>query len=93
MTWQGSLLDLFNTFANNGVQQNTLLQHDNHVLISGRDFEGQTVGLAGLNALCTGRRSGNVNMGRNGNSASFVGAVVTCITAGQNAGSALRPPI
>lgn len=73
----GSLLNLFNQFANNGVQSGALPQHDNHVLVSGRDFESSVVGLAGLNVMCAGQRSGNVNMGVASSSNAFVGAVIT----------------
>jgi hypothetical protein len=55
------LLDAFNTFSFNGAQTEGLPAHDNHVLLSGLDFDGSTLGLAGYPAMCQAARSGSVN--------------------------------
>lgn len=58
-----SLLDKFNTWASGSKNAGDIPQNDNHILLSGRDFDGNTIGLAGMNAMCSSARSGNVNMG------------------------------
>eukprot|EP00928_Gymnodinium_smaydae_P032936 TRINITY_DN23736_c0_g5_i1.p1 TRINITY_DN23736_c0_g5~~TRINITY_DN23736_c0_g5_i1.p1 ORF type:complete len:952 (+),score=115.04 TRINITY_DN23736_c0_g5_i1:61-2916(+) len=57
-----SLLDLFNDWGQQQLLAGKLIEHDNRVLLSGRDFDGNTVGLAGVSAMCDVARSGNVNM-------------------------------
>lgn len=55
------LLDAFNKWASEGQQAGTIPRHDNHVLLSGSDFKGSTLGLAGFPAMCEPQRSGSVN--------------------------------
>eukprot|EP00930_Biecheleria_cincta_P046300 TRINITY_DN3192_c0_g1_i6.p1 TRINITY_DN3192_c0_g1~~TRINITY_DN3192_c0_g1_i6.p1 ORF type:complete len:1041 (+),score=103.50 TRINITY_DN3192_c0_g1_i6:366-3125(+) len=57
-----SLLSLFNNWGSQQQEAQLLMPHDNRVLLSGRDFDGNTVGLAGVSAMCDKTRSGNVNM-------------------------------
>ena len=57
-----SLLDKFNSWVEAAEQTGAVPPHDNHVLLSGRDFEENTLGLAFLNTICGGQRSGSVNM-------------------------------
>merc|ERR1719409_1734030 len=60
-----SLLNLFNTWGSTQQAAGKLgggVDADNRVLLSGRDFDGNTVGLAGVSAMCNALRSGNVNM-------------------------------
>eukprot|EP00927_Polykrikos_kofoidii_P078164 TRINITY_DN7501_c0_g1_i3.p1 TRINITY_DN7501_c0_g1~~TRINITY_DN7501_c0_g1_i3.p1 ORF type:complete len:1080 (-),score=160.16 TRINITY_DN7501_c0_g1_i3:72-3311(-) len=57
-----SLLDLFNSWAKNQQLAGKTAASDNRVLLSDRDFDGSTVGLAGVSAMCDIARSGNVNM-------------------------------
>ena len=82
-----SLLDKFNTWVDQSAEAGAVVAHDNHVLISGRDFEGSTVGLAGVSTMCGGARSGNVNMQMGSSSANVVAAVVAH-EMGHNFGSA-----
>ena len=53
-----SLLSKFHDWALNG---GVMPHHDNHVLLSGRDFSGQTVGYADMSSMCRAARSGSVN--------------------------------
>eukprot|EP00928_Gymnodinium_smaydae_P013473 TRINITY_DN14911_c0_g1_i1.p1 TRINITY_DN14911_c0_g1~~TRINITY_DN14911_c0_g1_i1.p1 ORF type:complete len:1014 (-),score=140.30 TRINITY_DN14911_c0_g1_i1:189-3170(-) len=57
-----SLLDLFNTWGETMMNAGEAVKSDNRVLLSGRDFDGNTVGLAGMSVMCRPSRSGNVNM-------------------------------
>merc|ERR1719162_2896361 len=57
-----SLLSLFNDWGVNEQSSGLLPAHDNRVLLSGGDFDGNTVGLAGVSGMCNPTRSGNVNM-------------------------------
>eukprot|EP00929_Paragymnodinium_shiwhaense_P002450 TRINITY_DN10270_c0_g2_i1.p1 TRINITY_DN10270_c0_g2~~TRINITY_DN10270_c0_g2_i1.p1 ORF type:complete len:1288 (+),score=231.96 TRINITY_DN10270_c0_g2_i1:74-3937(+) len=57
-----SLLDLFHAWGTQQQSAGQLVEHDNRVLLSGRDFDGSTIGLAGVSAMCDTSRSGSVNM-------------------------------
>eukprot|EP00929_Paragymnodinium_shiwhaense_P002454 TRINITY_DN10270_c0_g5_i1.p1 TRINITY_DN10270_c0_g5~~TRINITY_DN10270_c0_g5_i1.p1 ORF type:complete len:1155 (+),score=175.60 TRINITY_DN10270_c0_g5_i1:43-3507(+) len=57
-----SLLDLFHAWGTQQQSAGALVEHDNRVLLSGRDFDGSTIGLAGVSAMCDTSRSGSVNM-------------------------------
>jgi len=59
-----SLLDHFNTWGQNQLLAGlaSVKEYDNRVLLSGRDFDGSTIGLAGMSTMCMMSRSGNVNM-------------------------------
>mmetsp|Transcript_26673 Transcript_26673/g.61365 ORF Transcript_26673/g.61365 Transcript_26673/m.61365 type:complete len:965 (-) Transcript_26673:60-2954(-) len=63
-----------------GFRQASALQvagHDNRVLLSGRNFVGSVVGLAGLSTMCMGSQSGSVTMCGAGESRlDWCGAVV-----------------
>eukprot|EP00756_Hemistasia_phaeocysticola_P002200 Hpha_TRINITY_DN11515_c0_g3::TRINITY_DN11515_c0_g3_i1::g.32279::m.32279/K08614/ADAM28; disintegrin and metalloproteinase domain-containing protein 28 len=59
-TDSGLLLDELNAWAADNSARVTA--NDNHVLLSGTDFAGSTIGLAGLYGMCDGARSGNINM-------------------------------
>lgn len=39
-----------------------ILAHDNHILLTGYDFEAYCVGYAGVSSMCTISRSGSINM-------------------------------
>jgi len=56
-----SLLDLFHDWAFQAVEKGVVPAHDNRVLVSSRDFDGNTLGLAGVSAMCSPSRTGNVN--------------------------------
>jgi len=58
-----SLLDKFNEWGQRQLDAGTLgRSYDNRLLLSGRDFDGSTVGLAGVSTMCNMPRSGSVNM-------------------------------
>lgn len=57
-----SLLDHLHKWALPALQSETILPHDNRVLLSGRDFDGSTVGLAGMSVMCVLKNTGSVNM-------------------------------
>lgn len=59
-------LDTWNLWANTQMMQGDIEQHDNHVLLSGRDYEVNTVGLAAVGSMCDGQASGSVNMCKKG---------------------------
>jgi len=59
-----SLLDHFHTWGQAQLSAGlaTVSTYDNRILLSGRDFDGNTVGLAGVSTMCWAASSGNVNM-------------------------------
>lgn len=75
-TMSDSLLDRFNAWAQEAVDGGVLVAHDNHILLSGKDFEGNTVGLAYVSRMCAGEKSGNINMCKMSDSTAFCAAVV-----------------
>ncbi|CAD7960605.1 unnamed protein product [Amoebophrya sp. A25] len=82
----GSLLDLFNEWGRSSLEAGTLQHHDNRVLLSGRDFDGSTIGLAGVSAMCKVSQSGNINMCKNGASEVTDCAAVVAHELGHNFG-------
>jgi len=58
------LLSLFHEWGQMQLQAGlaTVTEYDNRVLLSGRDFDGNTVGLAGVSTMCRQSSSGSVNM-------------------------------
>ena len=65
-------LDNFNTYRQNNWIKDDRYPNDNAQLITGIDFSGSTVGLAGVNAICSQTRSAGVNQHSSGNTFSGV---------------------
>ncbi|CAE8637330.1 unnamed protein product [Polarella glacialis] len=75
-TTVSSCLEQFNSWAQTQLAAGEIMDNDNRVLLSGRNFDGNTVGYAGLGSMCLRSRSGSINMC--GSSASAVpGCAVT----------------
>ncbi|CAE8586763.1 unnamed protein product [Polarella glacialis] len=68
-TTVASLLEQFNFWAQTQLAAGSMMDNDNRVLLSGRDFDGSTVGYAGVGVMCLRSRSGSVNMCGNSDSA------------------------
>ena len=68
----GSTLDNFNTYRQNNWIKNSRYPNDNAQLITGIDFTGATVGLAGVNAICSQTRSAGINQHKGGSTFSGV---------------------
>jgi len=81
-----SLLDLFNDWGQTQQAAGAMSEHDNRILLSGRDFDGSTVGLAGVSAMCDVSRSGNVNMCGQGDAEISSCAAVVAHEIGHNLG-------
>ena len=65
-------LDNFNTYRQNNWIKDSRYPNDNAQLITGIDFAGATVGLAGVNAICSQTRSAGINQHKRGNTFSGV---------------------
>lgn len=66
-TWGGetelnSLLSAFLGWTSKEMSAGNLSPNDNRILLSGRDFQGSTVGYAGVSAMCSVARSGSISM-------------------------------
>jgi len=87
-TEPSSLLDHFNQWGTTQLEAglNGVTDYDNRVLLSGRDFQGSTVGLAGVSTMCWKARSGNINMCGTGSSAIASCASVVAHEMGHNFG-------
>eukprot|EP00930_Biecheleria_cincta_P081932 TRINITY_DN7144_c0_g1_i2.p1 TRINITY_DN7144_c0_g1~~TRINITY_DN7144_c0_g1_i2.p1 ORF type:complete len:1087 (+),score=126.63 TRINITY_DN7144_c0_g1_i2:455-3262(+) len=57
-----SLLGEFLGWTSKEMSAGVVAANDNRILLSGRDFDGSTVGYAGVSAMCNVARSGGVNM-------------------------------
>lgn len=57
-----SLLMLFLGWSSVEMSSHVLPANDNRVLLSGRDFDGSTIGYAGMSTMCNLGRSGSINM-------------------------------
>ncbi|CAD7965048.1 unnamed protein product [Amoebophrya sp. A120] len=80
------LLSKFNEWTRTNLESGNVVAHDNRVLLSGRDFDGSTVGLAGMGVMCLVSRSGNVNMCAQTESAKADCAAVIAHEVGHNFG-------